>query len=90
MTNRGNLKPSSSVPRSLTPHKAEAMGNRSTEKTDYAALGYEPAFEVEEVDASTSKRKMTEPRARAARHKGQLNFPGDSTSNTSRSTFDLC
>jgi len=79
MTNRER-----SVPRLLTPHEAEPMENRS-EKTDYAALGYEPAFEVEEVDASTSKRKMTEPRARAARHKGQLNFPGDSTSNISQS-----
>ncbi|KAL4905733.1 transcription initiation factor IID, 18kD subunit-domain-containing protein [Aspergillus multicolor] len=71
---------SGNAPRGLAPWPW-----KSRQINTLISAGYQPAFEpsaacnISEEDETGSKikKKMAEPRARAARHKGQMNFPSE-------------
>lgn len=55
----------------------EHLGHPSTNKESLTAESFGDGPEDDEKPRK--RRKMAEPRARAARHKGQLNFPSERT-----------
>lgn len=52
----------------------------NSQEADLIRAGYAPCYKPAKADNSNTKKKtkkMAEPRARVARHKGQMNFPSE-------------
>ena len=63
------------IPTGFVPGRLIYSWPFNPQETDLIRAGYKPEYKLSKADRNKSK--MAEPRARVARHKGQMNFPSE-------------